>query len=472
MPVPVDENGALPETAAAPSRTRGSLTTRVSYASSEVGGQLIFCVVSFYLLKFYTDVYGISDIAAGSILLFARCVDAIDAPLWGFIFDKTKSRWGKNRPWFLWLCIPFAIAGVLTFTTFPFGNTGKIIYAAATYVACSVLYTGINTPVTAILASLTPSNHERVTLTSFRMFGSKLGVLFVNLSLLVMVGWLGHGSERAGFHRVMLVYACGSVLLFLFAFRNLEEKVQDSRPRLSIRESVTSLRGNVPWVITFLSSLLFWVAFTARIATAPFFFQYVLHRKGWISLADSMDVISLGSIIFLPWFCRVTSKRNVWVIGLMGCVLGQLVLFAGISRASITLVMLGWAFGFLCSGVAMAMPFSILSDCVDYGEWRNGIRAAGFLSAVGAAFCLKAGSGLGGALPAWIMNAYHYVPNVVQTAGALTGIDLGCIWLPAVAYALAILPVLFYFRYERMEPRIQEELKIRRQMAASMSSST
>lgn len=459
---PAEEHGVMAGGSGPRALEKGLLRVRLSYASGEVGGQLIFCVISFYLLKFYTDVYGISALAAGSILLFARCVDAIDAPVWGILFDKTKSRWGKSRPWFLWLSVPFAAAGVLTFTTPNFGETGKIIFAACTYVACSVLYTGINTPMTSILASLTPSTDERVTLTSFRMFGSKLGVLFVNLTLLALVAWLGGGNDRVGFERVMLIYAVGAVALFLVAFRNLEEKVQDDKPRLSIKESVTALRGNVPWMITFASSLLFWIAFTARIATAPYFFQYVMHRPDWISWADSLDVVSLASIVFLPWLCRVTSKRNAWALGLLGCVVGQLILYYGVMEASFGWVMAGWTIGFWASGVAMAMPFSIISDCVDFGEWKNGIRAAGFLSAIGAAFCLKAGSGLGGALPAWIMNAYDYVPNAVQTARAITGINLGCIWLPAVAYLLAIVPVLFYLRYERMEPQIRAELEARR----------
>src|ERR1700712_680692 len=205
------------------------LTTRLSYTASEVAGQLVFCVISFYLLKFYTDVYGISATAAGSILLLARFVDAVDAPVWGIIFDKTNSRWGKSRPWFLWLCVPFALFGVLTFVTPNFGQSGKIVYAACTYVACSILYTGINTPVTSILSALTPSSRERVTLTSFRMFGSKMGVLFVNLTVFKLVAWLGHGDDRKGFMLVMPLYACGTVLLYLLAFKNLKETVGEQR---------------------------------------------------------------------------------------------------------------------------------------------------------------------------------------------------------------------------------------------------
>ncbi len=133
--------------------------------------------------------------------------------------------------------------------------------------------------------------------------------------------------------------------------------------------------------------------------------------------------------------------------------------------------MTGWTLGFVASGLAMAMPFSILSDSVDYGEWKSGVRAAGLLTAVGAAFCLKAGAGLGGALPAWILSWTHYVPNVQQSAVALHGIEVGFIWLPAVAYALAVMPVLFYLRYERMEPRIREELEERRRTAMLMAES-
>jgi len=133
-----------------------SYTKRFSYAASDTAGQLVFCVISNYLLYFYTDVYGLPVAIAGNILLLARFTDAIDAPIWGVVFDKTHSKWGKSRPWFLWLCVPFALFGVLTFLTPDLSHTGKVIYAALTYIVCSVLYTGINTPVTSILSALTP----------------------------------------------------------------------------------------------------------------------------------------------------------------------------------------------------------------------------------------------------------------------------------------------------------------------------
>jgi sugar (glycoside-pentoside-hexuronide) transporter len=445
--------------------------TRLSYTASEIAGQLVFCVISFYLLKFYTDVYGISAASAGTILLVARSIDAIDAPLWGIVFDRTNSRWGKSRPWFLWLSIPFAVFGVLTFLTPDLGHTAKMFYAGGTYVICSVLYTGINTPVTSILSALTPDSRERITLTSFRMFGSKLGVLIVNLTVFRLVAFFGHGNDRKGFAIVMPIYAAGTILFYLLAFTNLREQTVAREQQIAFRQSIRALRGNGPWLIIFMSSLFFWIAFISRISTAPYFFEYVVHSKRLVAVANSLDVVSLATILLLPTFCRITSKRNVWALGLIGSIAAQAVIYSGMKAQSVTLIMVGWVLGILASGVAMAMPFSILSDSVDYGEWKSGIRAAGLLTAVGASFCLKAGSGLGGALPAWILGTYGYVPNVEQTSRSLTGIALSFVWLPAACYALALCPVFFYHRYERLEPRIREELAQRRALAAAMSSS-
>ena len=451
-----------------PNMKNTTLSRCLAYAFSDTGGQLVFCVISFYLLKFYTDVYGISAAAAGTILLVARMIDAVDAPIWGIIFDKTHSKWGKSRPWFLWLCVPFALFGVLTFLTPNLSYNAKVAYAAITYVVCSILYTGINTPVTSILASLTSSPSERITFTSFRMFGSKLGVLIVNLTALKLVEYFGQGNDRKGFMTVMPIFAIGSILLFLFAFWKLDERVIEKKKHMSIRQSFSAIKGNWPWLIIFISSLFFWIAFISRISIAPYFWEYTLHRKDLTGLANSLDFVSLAGILVLPMFVRFTSKRTAWIVGLVGAMASQFVIWLGIHNGSLTLVMTGWVLGIILSGIAMAMPFSLLSDSVDYGEWKTGVRAAGLLTAVGAAFCLKAGSGLGGALPAWILDWSQYVPHAEQTPKALFGIEVGFIWLPAIFYAIAVLPVFFYHHFERMEPNIRQELGLRRSAASAM----
>lgn len=438
-------------------------TTRFSYAASDVACQLVFAPISFYLLKFYTDVYGIAAGAAGTIMLVARFIDAADAPVWGIIFERTKSRWGKIRPWFLWLCVPFALFGILTFVTPDLQGNAKIFYAAGTYIIVNILYTGINTPVTAILSALTANPQERVVLTCFRMFGSKLGVLLVNLTAMKLVGWLGEGDDRKGYLLTVPIYAAVAVGLFLLAFRNLKEVVQVEEKPQPVLTGFSALRGNWPWWIIAGSSLLFWIAFISRVASAPFFFEYTLGRKDLIPLAFALDFISLGTVLCLPWLCRIWSKGTVWAAGLAGMIVGQFVMGWGLAQGnSLPIIMVGWALGFLASGAAMAMPFSVISDSVDYGEWKTGIRAAGLLAAIGAAFCLKAGAGLGGALPGWILESCGYVPNVTQSAAVLRGIEFSVVWLPVIAFTGALLPVLFYKKFELLEPQIRADLEKRR----------
>ncbi|MGJ8644142.1 MAG: glycoside-pentoside-hexuronide (GPH):cation symporter [Luteolibacter sp.] len=440
-------------------------TTRVSYAASDMAGQLVFCVVSFYILKFYTDVVGLSATVAGTILLIARFEDALDTPIWGIFLDKTKSRYGKSRPWFLWLCFPFAIFGVLTFLAPDLDGIAKAIYAGATYIILGSIYTGINTPVTSILSALTSDPKERVTLTVYRMFGSKAGVLLVNATFLPLVAWFGKGDDKLGYMMVMPIFAVISVILYLVAFRNLKETIPVEHKPLPIKAAFQAFKGNWPWIIIFISCLCFWVAFIARITMVPYFFEYVWGRKDLVPMANSMDVLSLVAIFLIPWFCRWAHKGTIWAWGLGGSVIAQFVLYAGLTTQSLPLLLVGWVFGILTSGIAMALPFSLLAESVDYGEWKSGVRSAGLLTAIGTGFCLKAGSGLGGALPAWTLGATGYVANVEQSASAIRGIEIGFIWLPAIFYALALIPVIFYRKFEAMEPQIQEELRLRREAA-------
>jgi Na+/melibiose symporter-like transporter len=259
----------------------------------------------------------------------------------------------------------------------------------------------------------------------------------------------------------------GCVALFLVGFLNLKEVVAEEKKSPRILGTFRALKGNWPWVIIFISSLFFWIAFISRFTAVPYFLQYNLHRKDLISLAYSLDFTSLATALLLPWFCKWFSKTAAWFWGLVVMILGQLVSYAGVASGnSVPLIMAGWIIGFLGSGMAMAVPFSILSDSVDYGEWKTGVRAAGLLTAIGAAFCLKAGAGLGGAIPLWIMGNSGYVPNAQQSATSLKALEFNFIWLPALCLFFSTLPVLFYKKYEMLEPQIHAELDARRQANA------
>jgi Na+/melibiose symporter-like transporter len=302
------------------------------------------------------------------------------------------------------------------------------------------------------------------------MFGSKAGVLLVNLTIVSLVAWFGRGNKKLGYVCTMTMYASISVILYLIAFRNLKETVQEKQKSLPIREGFAALKGNWPWIIIFTSCLFFWVAFISRVTMASYYFKYVWHREELGALALSLDVVSLAGIFLLPWLCKWAAKAHIWAWGLAGSVLCQFIIYAGGTAHSLPLVFAGWVAGIITSGVAMALPFSLLSDSVDYGEWKSGIRAAGLLTAIGAAFCVKAGAGFGGALPGWILGATGYVANVDQTPRALQGIAISFIWIPALFYALATVPVLFYRKFEALEPKIHAELEARRAALQSSAS--
>ena len=204
-------------------------TQRFGYAMSDVAGQLLFTCISFYLLKFYTDIAGLSALVAGNILLIARLIDAVDAPVWGIVFERVRSPWGKSRPWFMWLCVPFAVMGILTFATPDLSMSNKALYAGGVYILCSVLYTGINTPVTSILSSLTRDPQQRLILTSFRMVGSKVGVLIVNATLLPAIAYFGSGNDKHGILTATVIYAIGSVTLFLRSKNALRNHLRITR---------------------------------------------------------------------------------------------------------------------------------------------------------------------------------------------------------------------------------------------------
>jgi len=437
-------------------------TPRLSYAASDVAGQMLYCWVMWYIPYFYTDACKIPAAGVAAILLGTRFLDAIDAPLWGILVDRTRSKWGKSRPWFLRLCLPFGTFGVLTFLVPDVGYRAKLAYAAVTYAACNILFTGINTPVTSILPALTADPKERLILTTFRMLGSKLGVLIVNLTGLALVRYFGQGNDRRGFALTVPIFAAFSVALFLIAFRNLRETVVQSRAP-SVRATFGAMKGNWPWLIVVTATVLFWMGFISRITVAPHFFKYVLHRPDLLGLANGLDVASLATALPIPWLCRRMSKSRLWALGLAGMVLGQLILWLGAARGhDMGWCLTGWTVGFVFSGAAMTLPFSMLADTVDYGEWKTGVQAAGLLTAIGSAFCVKVGAGLGGALPMWLLHLGGYVEGQPQTQAALAALDYGIVAIPAICFALALLPALLYGRFERLEPHLQAELARRR----------
>lgn len=436
--------------------SHASLRSRLSYALTDGCGNLLYCIIGSYLLYFYTDVFGLSVAVTGTLLLVTRLLDGIDAPIWGCIVDHTKSRYGQSRPWFLWLCIPFAVFMWLTFTTPSLSGTAKIAYAATTYIIAGIIYTGIQTAITSILPNLTRDPNERIVLNTFRMVGGNVGAFICMTFTLPLVAFFGGGNDQKGFSMTLAFFGVIAVVLLILAFRNLREVNIEKIKRIPVRDSIRAIKGNWPWAILVTANLIFWIGLTVRQSTVVYYCQYYLGDKSIAAIVNGFMVLQVLGMIAIPFLVRHTSKCTTMIIGFLLAIIGHIGLY--LADTNLTAIIICWVIGSIGQGIACSMPFAMLSDTVDYGEWKTGIRASGFLTAIGSAFCIKAGSGIGGFIPAMFMDAFGYIPNATQSATALLGIRLVFTFLPALIFVCGIIPMLFYRRYERQEQQVLDEL--------------
>ncbi len=226
------------------------LIGRMSFFLTDFCGNLLFCIIGSYLLYFYTDVFGLPVTVTGMLLLLTRILDAIDAPIWGSIVDHTHSKYGRSRPFFLWLAVPFALTMWLTFTTPSFlSDTGKIVYAVFTYLLAGIVYSGVQTAITSILPNLTSNHSERMILNTFRMVGGSVGAFISMTFTLPLVNLLGDGDQQLGFSLTVGMFGVIVVILMIFAFRHLREQNVERNVSIPVKDSVRAIKNNWPWII-------------------------------------------------------------------------------------------------------------------------------------------------------------------------------------------------------------------------------
>ena len=439
------------------------LIGRMSFFLTDFCGNLLFCIIGSYLLYFYTDVFGLPVTVTGMLLLLTRILDAIDAPIWGSIVDHTHSKYGRSRPFFLWLAVPFALTMWLTFTTPSFlSDTGKIVYAVFTYLLAGIVYSGVQTAITSILPNLTSNHSERMILNTFRMVGGSVGAFISMTFTLPLVNLLGDGDQQLGFSLTVGMFGVIVVILMIFAFRHLREQNVERNVSIPVKDSVRAIKNNWPWIILVSVNLIVWICISVRQGTLIYYTKYVLNDEGLTAwLNGVMTLTQLIAFISMAFIVKFTHKFGAMILGAVMVALGHFGIY--MSGTSVPMITAFWAIGALGQGLICAMPFGMLADTVDYGEWTNNVRAAGFLTAIGSALCIKAGSGLGGFIPTMIMGSYGYVANTQQTADSLFGISLCFIWVPIVLCALIAVPMCFYSKFEAMESKIVAELEERAQ---------
>jgi len=439
---------------------------RISYGLGDTASNLTFQMVSMYLMFFYTDVFGISAAAVATLFLVSRIWDAVNDPLMGAIVDRTDTKWGKCRPWFLWMAIPYAIIAILTFTVPDLSPSGKLIWAYVTYIGYGMVYTAINIPISAILPSLTDNIQERTDVTAVRMLLGMTGGIAVSMMTMPLVEKFGAGDPAKGFQTTMILFALTAAALFMMAFLNTRERVQSVKgAAVPIKEGIKAIKGNVPWFLTLLLNMFVWIGMTMKNSSTMYYFQYNMNRPDLIpSFMPTGFISMLPAIALVPFITRKIGKRGTIIAGSGVSVIGYLMMFMA-GTTNITLLFAGNIIASFGAGLVAGLMFALMGDTVEFGEWKSGVRAQGLLYA-GSSFGVKFGMSLGGAVAAMILSISGYVPGALQSSASLTAISINFIWGPALTALASAIMFFFYDLEGEKLNNIMADLKARRNKVA------
>jgi glycoside/pentoside/hexuronide:cation symporter, GPH family len=441
-----------------------SMVEKVGYASGDLACNLIYATVSTYLLFFYTDVFGLSAAAAGTMFLVVRIVDALADPFIGTIVDRTNSRFGRFRPYLLFGAFPFAILAILCFTTPDFSDMGKLIYAYITYVGLSLTYTTINVPYGALTSAMTRNNQEVVSITSVRMFFANLGGLIVAFFVPVLSTYLRDttGNAALGWQLTMGILGIIGACLLIFCFKSTKERVtlQKSEEKVKFSDIFEQFRVNRPLVVL---SIFFIIIFGVNSISNSVGIYYVTYNMGREDLVKWYGLLgSLPALIILPFIPRMNKwlgKKKLLNFALALNIIGLLALLV-VPPSNVFLVLLCRLIAAAGSLTAGGYMWALIPETIEYGEYKTGKRMGGLIYAI-IGFFFKFGMALGGIVPGLVLDKFGYVANQVQTPEALTGILITTTVIPVIFLILAMIDINFYNLDEKKYAKIVRELENR-----------
>lgn len=437
------------------------------YGFGDLASQFVWTFVGSYLTLFYTDIVGLAPAVVSAIMLGTRIWDAVNDPMMGAIAERTRSKFGRFRPYIAFGCPFLAIFGVLTFTN-PFGGstTAGIIWAAATYVIAGMLYTLTNIPYGAMAAVMTEDSNQINTINTSRNIGMNVGMIIVNAcSAGLALKFSGAGAQVANGHGYMMtavVYGILSIPMFLLVFFTSKENVQpvEGNQKFSFKSIIKNLVTNKYLMIVMLIMTLQMTAFMGRIAVCAFYVIYCLGSFTLIALI--MTIPSIGAVIgsfFVPWAARKFGKRNVLMVTMVIQGIGLLVIYLS-PFDNMAMVLTGCCiFGLF--NVGFPMTLSMVADSVDYMELKTGVRTDGTAYAT-YGLATKIGNAIGGAAGVLVLAAFGYVAGAKQTEQVLMGINTVVNLIPAIIFFIAALCCLLWNMSDKKVDEIREQLKTKR----------
>ncbi|NOU97376.1 MFS transporter [Paenibacillus sp. LMG 31456] len=441
-----------------------SLREKLGYGAGDLGNGLMFDLGQIYLLKFYTDVLGISAYTAGLVFLISKIFDAFADSAVGSFVDSRKysSKLGKFRPFILFGSIPLAITTVLTFIAPDFSYTSKVVYAFATYMLFGFAYSVVNIPFGSLSSVMTNDPIERTKLASFRGLGYQLSIFITGIAVVPMI--TEFQNPKVGYPVAMAVMAFVGVIAHYLCYRNVKENLVVSsslkEKKVPFMEILKSILTNRPMLILCLVSIFIISATFIKQAVQIFYAQYNLNNIHLIGILTSLSMgVTMLALFLTPLLTTRFGKKNTFLVGLSISIIAELLNFTLPVQSATFIVFYG------ISAFGLAIPNTLLwahiADVIEYNEWKTGKRTEGIIYS-SYSFFRKMAQALAGFLPGMVLGMIGYVPNAVQSAKTLTGLKGLFFLLPAVSFIVAALIFAFFYNLtDAKHKQILNELETR-----------
>jgi GPH family glycoside/pentoside/hexuronide:cation symporter len=433
-----------------------TIKEKFGYGLGDTASNIVFQMVANFMLIFYTDVYGLSAAAAGTLLLTVRLFDGFTDPIMGSIADRTRTKWGAYRPYLLFLAVPYGVLACLAFITPDFDATGKLIYAYVTYGLLMTCYTGINIPYGALGGVMVSSPKERASLQSYRFAMAMAALVLIVWALPKLVAYLGNGNDKLGYPLAMVFMGTLAAICFVFCFKMTKEAIRPpvEKNRKNVFSEFFSLFKNDQWVVIAAISLATLTLIGIRAAVAPHYVKYYLGDESLIS--SFLTTAAIGSVlgaISTNFLTKIFEKKVLFQVAIVIVIISHSLFYVVDAKQIYTIFILYFIANFAHMMLTPIM-FSMVADTVDYGVKKIGKRLTA-ITFSGHLLAIKFGFAIGGALAGWILSSYNYVPNEVQSSETLQGILLAFAGIPVICMVISLLLTKKYLLTESEVEKIQ-----------------
>lgn len=439
----------------------------LKYSFGGIGSNVAYSFVMTYLMFFYTDIFGISALSVGTLFMVSRLIDAITDPVMGMIADRTRCKFGKYRPWIIFGSPFLGLSIILLFFTPDIGYNEKLMYAYVTYILYSLISTVVNIPYHSLTPVMSEDSVQRTAVASAKQIMGIPGSLFIAAATLPIVTAFG-GGQKGWFAMAILA---GVLIIPAFQLCARGAKRHDivkpveykQKKKLTIKDQLSVILKNKPLILLSAAFAVQSLAMSISNSVNMYYMNYNVGRPDMIPLIGLLTVlITIPVALFLPSMSKKFDKKKIYIIGnIFSAMFSLLVYFTPVYNIPLVVIAMVLVTG--AAQISNIIGWAMLADCVDYAEWKLGVRGDGTISS-SHTFITKCGMAFGGLITGVIMSSVGYVAGVQQNEAVLASILSMKALLPAIAFLVAIFFIAKYPITNESYKVILEEIKERKEL--------